>query len=570
VRYQLLFERFLAPERIDPPDIDIDFPWDERDAVIASAFERYGHEHVAMVSTHQSIRTRGALRDTARALGKSTSETGRAARAMELRDRYRSDQVIDEEWLSIAAGAAALVGMPRHYGLHCGGVVITPEPIRELVPVHPAAKTIAGQHVPAIAWEKDGAEDLGLVKIDLLGNRSLAVVRDATRDLRRDGITISEMLWHPEDDILTQRLVRDGNTIGCFYIESPATRLLNAKAGRIDFDRLVVHSSIIRPAAASWITTYLERLHQVYATGMHDDSWYPHPALRELLSEAYGVLCYQEDVMLVAQRLAGFGSREQNTLRKALGRSDTPQRLAALEHAFAAGCAANAVTPAVRDHVWSMITSFAGYSFCKAHSASYVMVSFQCAYLKAHHPAHFFAAVIDNDGGFYSHSAYVEEARRCGVSIHPPCVLTGDWHTRAEGPAALRLGLGMIHGLSRACGERILGERDLFRFIGVADLAQRCGPSRRELRMLLWSNALSALMPDRSPVQQRWITALAAQLPRHHHDEPGQRSLDFAPDHAPDPEPPSDLTPLAQRDCDRRCYAALGRSTNRSAARCLS
>ncbi|MEK7412098.1 MAG: hypothetical protein AAB263_02140, partial [Planctomycetota bacterium] len=258
IRYSLLFERFLNPSRTDPPDLDVDFPWDERDKVLAAAIASYGSAHVAMVSNHNYLRRWSALRIVARAYGRSETETSDVRNQIQANERYGVPLRLAEPWPGIVEQAKHLVGIPHHAGLHCGGIVITPEPIRDLVPVHPAAKHITLEQdpnddappprvpLPTIAWEKDGAEAMGLIKIDLLGNRSLAVVRDTVADLAQDGITIDEQRWNPADDPATRKLVASGDTLGCFYIESPAMRQLQAKAGSGDFDRLVIHSSIIR------------------------------------------------------------------------------------------------------------------------------------------------------------------------------------------------------------------------------------------------------------------------------------------------------------------------------------
>lgn len=551
----LVFERFLSDERHDPPDVDIDFPWDERDAVLATAIERFGREHVAMVATHQKLRRWGALRAAARAVGGYSREAiSQIRRRLRAGERYADSDdpdVVVAEDADLHASAAALSGLPCHLGLHCGGLIVTAPPIRDLVPIHPAAKQIDRLPVPAIAWEKDGAERMGLIKIDLLGNRSLAVVRDCLRDLAEEGVLIDERRWRPQDDPLTTRLVSAGRTIGCFYIESPAMRLLNAKAGHygtVDFDRLVVHSSIVRPAANQWIDRYLTRHGEACAEGAHNPEWYPHPALGTLLSESYGVLSYQEDVMLAARELAGFDLPKQNRLRKALGKSDTRQRLAGMAAAFRDGCGARGVDGSVADLVWDMISSFAGYSFCKAHSASYAMVSYQCAWLKAHHPAHFLARVIANQGGFYSCSAYVEEARRCGVRILPPSLAQGALLTRGIGPGVMRLGLDRVRGLGRTSIARVLAQRTQAPFAGIADAYQRGQLRPRELRALLWAGALDDLRPDLDHAAVRWV---AAQVAR-------EGGVGLAADgRALDPAPPADPAPVPLDERDRRSWVSL-------------
>ncbi len=562
IRYRLVFERFLAPERTDPPDLDIDFPWDERDAVLAAAVQTYGRDHVGMVVTHNRLNQRGALREVARVFGLSDHVIGPVLDDLRLCRRFGAPDgaeapTLAPPWPTILATAAAVRGAPRHLGLHCGGVVITPEPIRELVPVHDAAKRLEdGSPVPAIAWEKDGAEAMGLVKIDLLGNRSLAVIRDTLADLREDGVAIDTARWRPDDDPATRRLVATGATMGCFYIESPAMRQLQAKVGSGSFDRLVVHSSIIRPAANRWIAAYLERHHHHRRTGRLEDDWFVHPCLRELLSETYGIISYQEDVMLVAQRMAGFDSAGANALRKALGKADTARRLAALADAFHAGCRERGVAPAAATAVWDMITSFSGYSFCKAHSASYAMVSFQCAWLKAHHPAHFLARVIANAGGFYHPAAYVEEARRCGVAIRGPDVGRSEWATRREGMGAIRLGLQLVAGLGREPARRICAARACAPFAGLRDLRRRCRLERDQLRALFTAGALDRLVAPDDSAARAWIVAAVAREPLPPAGD-AQTCLALEQPAVGDPRPPP-LPPVDPLEHVRRRHAALG------------
>jgi DNA polymerase III alpha subunit len=558
LKHKLVFERFLSEERFDPPDIDVDFAHDERDAVLQETIDTFGREHVALVSTHQTLHHQGAWREAGRVLGKERSAITDAQRDLSLQRNFSVGNGPDACWNEVRSAAQDLVGAVRNFGVHCGGIVITRDPIREMVPIHPAAKQLQGLPAPAIAWEKDGAELLGLVKIDFLGNRSLGVVRDVLADLREDGIIIDDWKWQPEEDHLARQLVSRGRTIGCFYIESPAMRLLNAKAGETDFERLTLHSSIIRPAANSWINTYLERFTEFRRTGQQRDEWYPHPALRALLSDSFGVLSYQEDLMLISRDLAGFSIKQQNSLRKALGRSDTPQRLAALAGGFFSGCAERGISPEVGDLVWTMIVSFAGYSFTKAHSASYVKVSFQAACLKVHNPAHFMARVIANGGGFYGPCAYVEEARRWKVEIQPPCVMSGTWDTKRSTHHSFRLGFQLVHGLRRGTVARLLDERERAPFIGAFDFWRRSRASATEMHVLLRSGAFDGLLATHSPAGRFWLIDQAVTQSRGQSDgEPDQLEFDFAADIRSDPVPPRDLTPISQRALDRHAWQAL-------------
>ena len=574
IRYSLMFSRFLSYSRTDPPDIDIDFPWDERDLVFASALDVYGPAHVAMVSVHTRLRRDGALRAVARAWGITDRETTAVAGRISRSKRFGIPADLPEPWPQLLIDAGAVEGTHLYDGLHCGGLVITGPPIRDLVPVHPAAKLInvatrrweeeTWEPVPAIAWEKDGAEAMGLVKIDILGNRSLAVIRDALQDLAQLGQVVDEITWKPSDDAATQEAVARGDTIGCFYIESPAMRQLLAKANTGDFDRLVVASSIIRPAASSWIAEYLHRLHHFRRTGRDEEHWYPHPALRSLLSGTFGILSYQEDVMLAAQAVAGFDEPQSNGLRKALGHFDTGSRLLRYADEFRRKGIERGGAPAAVEAVWAMIASFSGYSFAKAHSASYAMVSFQAAWLKVHAPAAFHARVVANEGGFYGAAAYTEEARRCGVRILGPSVVHSTWKTAPVGDQALRLGLHLVQLITKVRCDRIEEQRALAPFTGLADFARRCVIDARTLLTLARSGALADLRPDLHYHQVVWLAQDVGLLgvhrgrgrPRQAVREDTQLWLIDAPEYA-DPEVP-DFAPLSPRQEAWERYQALG------------
>jgi DNA polymerase-3 subunit alpha/error-prone DNA polymerase len=495
VKHNLYFERFLNPGRTDPPDIDVDFAWDERDAVQQAVLDQH-RGYAAMVCNHVRFQPRMAVRETAKVFGLTEGEIGRVTRRLPWfwrMDRPESDLQgaverlpqakalsFPEPWPDILRLAQGLIGIPRHLSVHSGGIVITPEPIDGYVPVERAAKG-----VPIIQWEKDGTEDSGLVKIDLLGNRSLGVIRDAMASIRANGTGFDENRWEPEDDFNTQEAIARGGTMGCFYIESPAMRLLQQKAGVGDFHHLVIHSSIIRPAANEFIREYLCRLHGA--------PWRPlHPLLSDVLTETFGIMVYQEDVSRVAVAVAGFSHAEADRLRKVLSKKDRDYHLGDFKRRFVGGGCARGVSRTTMEAVWSMVLSFSGYSFCKPHSASYAQVSFQAAYLKVHHPAEFMAAVISNRGGFYSTFAYVSEARRMGLSILPPDVAVSETQWTGEG-RTVRVGLMAIAGVSEAVRERIVVARRQRPFRGIDDFLDRVCPDAAEIRALIRCGALDRL-----------------------------------------------------------------------------
>ncbi len=433
IRHRLLFGRFLNPQRKDPPDIDVDFPWDERDALHEELRQYYGPERMATVANHVGFGARAAVREVAKVYGVPAAEIKEVTRRMsfytdpedilqrvETHPKFRG-YPLDPPWPEIITWASRLESVPRHLATHCGGVILAPDRVSRYVPVERSAK---GIHI--IQWEKDQTETAGLVKIDLLGNRSLAVIRDTLAAVRKNtGKIIDYASLNPVDDPATLDLLSRGDTMGIFYVESPAMRQLQQRTGRGDFEHLVIHSSIIRPAANRYIHEYIRRLHGAPYQPLH-------PNLKGLLAETYGILVYQEDVVRVAMALAGFNWGEADGLRKVISKK-SPEQLSDYRRRFVEGCRRRGITDDVVQTAWDMFLSFSGYSFCKPHSASYALVSFKSAYLKVHYPAEFMAAVISNGGGYYSTLAYLSEARRMGITVLGPDLNESDWSYRGDG-----------------------------------------------------------------------------------------------------------------------------------------
>lgn len=543
VKYNLYFERFLNPERKDPPDIDIDFSWDERDDVLADVLGDF-KGHSAMVCNHVFFQPRMAIREAAKVFGLPGYEISRLTKRIPhmhsdretLSHRLENlaalrDQDLSEPWPEVLRLAEQLIGLPRYLSIHPGGVVITPEPIDTYVPVE-----IAPKGVPIIQWEKDATEEAGLVKIDLLGNRSLGVIRDAVAAVQEEGVLLDENRWHPEDDPRTKLSVAAGKTMGCFYIESPAMRLLQQKAGTGEFEQLVIQSSIIRPAANEFVREYVRRL--------HGGSWQPLcEAIGDILDETYGLMVYQEDVSKVAVALAGFSHGRADGLRKVLSKKDKVVRLREYQDSFFSGCLEKGVAREEAERMWQMMMSFDGYSFCKPHSASYARVSFQAAYLKSHYPAQFMAAVISNGGGYYSTFSYVSEAKRMGLTILHPDVNESELHwTGRDG--TIRVGLMAVHGLSEKCIAKILGERQKGLFTSEQDFFMRAAPADHEARALIHAGALDALCPggNRTVLLWQWASFL------HVRSNISKDALFYAPLPPPPKLPGADLRTLLRRE----------------------
>jgi error-prone DNA polymerase len=504
IAHNLFFERFLNEGRTDPPDIDIDFPWDERDGIFDYVFRKYGAGRAAMISNHIGFRTRAATREVAKVYGLPEQEIKAVTQRMGyywelngLEDYVKHNPVfkamdLKDPWPEIIRLAVKLDGYPRHMSVHCGGIVVVPDRIDRYVPVEPAPKG-----VPIIQWEKDQAEDAGLIKIDLLGNRSLAVIRDVLAAIRENyGIEIDYEQWDPTTDARTQDLIRKGDTIGVFYVESPSMRQLQRKCRTGDFDHLVIHSSIIRPAANKYIREYVRRLRGNPYQSMH-------PILDEVLRETYGIMVYQEDVSRIAMAMAGFNASDADFLRKILSKKRAAKKLEDFKEKFYAGSAARAVPGKVIDEVWDMIMSFSGYSFCKPHSASYALVSYKSCYLRAHYPAEFIAAVLTNQGGYYSPFAYVSEARRMGLRVLLPDVNESrrEYWGRDK---IVRVGLMQLKGLHDTALQAILEERGKRPFLSFDDFLNRMEIDLADLKILIKAGAVDSISGGATRPEMIW------------------------------------------------------------------
>ena len=474
IAHHLYFERFLNLSRMDPPDIDVDFPWDERDSLIKQVISRFGTAYCARVANHNRFRFRSALRETAKACGYSEIEIS-ALEAQLQRGTVQVDELAQDrrsEWAQIVHMAERIKGLPRGLSMHCGGLVITPEPISQYAPIEASSEGF-----PLLAWEKEGTEAAGLVKLDLLGNRSLSVIRDTLANLKAENIIVDFLRMDPTQDEATVSALAQGDTLGVFYIESPAMRQLQKKTGRGDFEHIVIHSSIIRPAANRFIDEYIRRLkggtYQIL-----------HPRLETILAETYGIMCYQEDVSKVAVALASFSEADADALRKIIVKKAGGTKLAAFREKFYKGCQQNQVPRPVIDEVWAMMLSFDGYSFNKPHSASYGMVSFQSAHLRVHYPAYFMAAVLSNEGGYYHPLAYISECRRMGLQVSGPDINRS--HYRYYGKETeVVVGMMAIRGLSKYTAEQVIKERNRRgSFRSLQDVARRIRISQDELAVM--------------------------------------------------------------------------------------
>jgi error-prone DNA polymerase len=469
IGHNLFFERFLNPGRMDPPDIDVDFAWDERDQIIDYAFAKYGNQKAAMVANHNTFGARSAIREVAKVMGLTDQEismvTGKIGFGWSLKKKKDDlvyhpkmrDVVFGNPWDLVLDTAVRLEDHFNHLSTHCGGLVVVPDEIRRYCPVE-----ISASGLQVLQWEKDSVEDSGLVKIDILGNRSLAVIRD-TLDLveKNYGRSIDYADLNPVDDPETIRVFHKGETFGVFYFESPATRqVLTKVSSRIPFEDYlkmdhfllnVVVTSIIRPASNQSIDTWVSRL--------HGQEWeHTHPLLKPVLDETLGVMVFQEQLSQAAIHMAGFDPGEADALRKVVNKKHREKKLRDFCMRFVRGAEERGVDTKIIEEVWQMMMGFDGYSFCKPHSASYTMVAYKSAFLRAHYPAEFMASVISNGGGYYSTFGYISEARRMGLEVLPPHINRGSIKYTGKG-RKIRMGFMQFKDLGKDIMEEIIHER---------------------------------------------------------------------------------------------------------------
>ena len=401
----------------------------------------------------------------------------------------------DERWARVLRHAERLLDAPRHHGLHPGGVVVAPGPITDVVACQRAAKGVV-----VTQFDKDAVEAIGLVKMDLLGNRALTVIDDCLRSLAARGVT-PDLEGVEEDDPRTAALLREGRTIACFQVESPGMRNLLKQTGAADMDAVIQAVALIRPgpAGSGMKDAYVRRFRGL------EEPTPPHPRLVDLLCRTQGVMLYQEDIMQVAARMAGMDLAEADQLRRALKKRDA-HRLEALAERFLAGCAGEGIPRVEAAPVWELIANFASFGFCKAHAVTYGRIAYRCAWLKAHYPADFLCAFLESDTGYYRTRVYIEEARRMGTPILGPDVNKSAEGFRLEevapGAIGLRIGLRSVKGITQKTLERILVERERAAFLSLPDFLERSGARTDECEALIQCGAFDAF--DRTRPELSW------------------------------------------------------------------
>ena len=447
IELDLYFERFLNPKRSSPPDFDLDFSWKDRDTVIAHIFEKYGQEHVALLGATVTFQDNSLCRELGKVFGLPKGEIDQMERNPKA---FAQQYFIGQQILSFAE---RLHDFPRQRSIHAGGVLVTEQPVTDF-----AALDLPPKGFPTTQYDMYSAEKIGFVKMDILSQRGIAHIRDAVEMVERSRgvrIDIHQINALKQDELIRRQLLK-AETCGCFYIESPAMRGLLRKLRCSDYKTLVAASSIIRPGVArsGMMREYIHRFH-------HPESVdYKHPLLKELLAETYGVMIYQEDVLKVGHYFAGLDLADADVLRRMMGhKMRDKSEFEEVTKRFFDNCRAKGYPDALVQELWRQIESFSGYSFSKAHSASYAVESYQSLYLKSHYPLEFQVAVINNFGGFYQTWFYFNEARRMGAKVHLPCVNRSSYLTTLNG-RTIFMGFVHLQGLEQHFVERFLAERE--------------------------------------------------------------------------------------------------------------
>ena len=424
--HELLFERFINPDRHDMPDIDVDFCARRRGEVTAYVYERYGAEHVAAVCTLNTFRARAAIRDLGKTLGLPDAELGPLATAFPYIGAAQIQQAVlrlpevrdapfdfrDKGLLLELCQQAS--GYPRHLSVHVGGLVIGAEPLTNILPLE-----LANKGIVISAFDKDDIEALGMVKMDILGLRIHTALADCLEHIERRTGRRLDLEALPLDDEATYRLLRSTHTIGLFQVESPGQRNLLGRTQPHEFEEIIANISLFRPGPvqADMIRPYIARKHGLAPIT------YLHPALEPVLKGSYGVIIYQEHVLQIARAVAGFTLGQGDLLRRAMTSDRSHREMEKLREQFVRGAIGQGVDRLIADRIFDDIAGFAAYGFNKAHAACFARITYQSAYLKAHYPAEFLAGLLSAQPmGFYPPRTIAEEAKRLGIAVLPPCV----------------------------------------------------------------------------------------------------------------------------------------------------
>jgi DNA-directed DNA polymerase III PolC len=478
IELNLYFERFINPKRSSPPDFDIDFSWKDRDEVQDYIFKRHGYKHTALLGTITTFQGRSILRELGKVYGLPKNE-------IDVLVNEPENHLYENELTRRMHRIGAMMdNFPNNRSIHAGGILISEKPIN-----YYTALDMPPKGFQTTQWDMYVAESIGFEKIDILSQRGIGHIQESVSIIERNRGQKIDV--HRVQDFKTDPQVRkqlkSGETIGCFYIESPAMRGLLMKLRCDNYLTLVAASSIIRPGVSKsgMMREYIQRFHHP------ENINYLHPVMKEQLEETYGVMVYQEDVLKVCHHFAGLDLADADVLRRAMsGKYRSKAEFQRIVDKFFSNCAERGYSKELTQEVWRQIESFAGYSFSKAHSASYAVESYQSLYLKAHYPLEFMVAVMNNFGGFYRTWVYMNEARRCGATIELPCVNHSEILNSIEG-STIYLGFVLLAGLEEKMARAVVEERHRFGpYRSLDDFVGRVPVKKEQIILLIRTGAL--------------------------------------------------------------------------------
>ena len=511
IKYDLLFERFLNPERVSLPDIDIDFDDEGRGRIIDWVVNKYGKENVAQIITYGTMAAKSSIRDTARALDLPLFDADRAAKLVPdftslgkifswdektLKDKVKGEQVAGaKELISLSEGsdltaetinlARKLEGNVRNTGTHACGVIITPEPLMGLIPMTRAKDS----ELMVTQFDNSVVEDAGLLKMDFLGLRNLTIIKDCLKIIKKLHDVDIDIDAIPLDDVETFEIFQSGATSGIFQFSSDGMKAHLKHLKPDKFDDLIAMNALYRPGPMEYIPNYIKRKH-----GMEEIE-YDLPEMEEFLSGTYGITVYQEQVMLLSQKLAGFSKGDADMLRKGMGKK-IKAVLDKLKPKFFAGCEANGFDVNTVDKIWTDWEAFASYAFNKSHSTCYALIAYQTAYLKAHYPSELMASLLTNHMRDIKDITYfMEECKRMGVPVLGPDVNESFYKFAVNDKGEIRFGLGAVKGVGEGAVEAIVNERKEGKYLAFDDFMKRVdlrSANKRTLESMVCSGAFDS------------------------------------------------------------------------------
>lgn len=542
LEYDLLFERFLNPERVSMPDFDVDFCMDKRDQVIDHVAEMYGRDAVSQIITFGTMAAKAVIRDVGRVLGHGFGFVDRISKlvppdpGMTLEKAFKAEPALpelyenDEEVKELIDMCRILEGCTRNAGKHAGGVVISPTTITDFAPIYADAEG----HFPVTQFDKNDVETAGLVKFDFLGLRTLTIIDWAlgliNPRLEREGKPSVAIESIPLDDQASFNLLQNSETTAVFQLESRGMKELIKRLQPDCFEDIIALVALFRPGPlqSGMVDNFIDRKHGREAISYPDETW-QHESLKETLDPTYGIILYQEQVMQIAQILAGYTLGGADMLRRAMGKKK-PEEMAKQRGTFKEGAEKNGVDGELAMKIFDLVEKFAGYGFNKSHSAAYALVSYQTLWLKTHYPAEFMAAVMTADmDNTEKVVGLVDECFRMKLKVLPPDINAGLYRFNVDETGAIVYGIGAIKGVGEGPIEAILEARnkggyfkDLFDFCSRIDLKK---VNKRVIEKLIYAGALDRLGPHRAAMMASLADAVKAASQHHQAEAFGQSDL---------------------------------------------